>query len=101
VRWDATIQGATVTVRVEHDEEGAVSDIHATIGKPGNPLGVALECVWRSASLSLRRGVPLGHVLKGLTGHGAPGGETSDPLVPWAGSVCDYVAKSVQARASA
>lgn len=102
MRWTAEIQGQSVVVYAEIGEAGAVDHIHATIGKPGNPLGLVLECVWRAASLSLRHGVPLDQVLKGLRGHStAPGGETTDPLVPWCSGVVDYVARSVAARASA
>lgn len=100
MRWEAKIQGETVTVRVSRDASGAVDDIHAEVGSVGSPASMLLGCIWRSASIALKAGVPLEKVLKGLRGHkSAPSGETTDPLVPECSGLMDYVARAVEARA--
>lgn len=102
MRWSAEVQGQTVEVWLDLDAEGKAQAIRATVGKPGNALGLVLECVWRSASLCLAAGVPLSQVLKGLRGHkSSPSGPTTDPLAPECLSLVDYVARAVEARVQA
>jgi hypothetical protein len=97
--WTATIGGIPLTVRVTEDEHGQPVDVQASLGPLGNSLSMALGCVLMSVSISLRNGVPLALVMRGLVGQRCePCGETGDELVPECLSLQDYVGASTLAR---
>lgn len=80
-------------------EDGRPGELFVRVGKAGSVVSGAFDVIGALASLALQSGVPLETVLDKMRGtRFEPSGPTGDPELGIALSICDVVAKWMQAR---
>jgi ribonucleoside-diphosphate reductase alpha chain len=89
----ATIGGTNVYFRTGEFPDGTLGEIFITLDKHGGMLR-AYDAIAILLSWGLQHGAPLGAALRLLEGQKMePAGVTSNPEIPIAQSICDYLAR--------
>ncbi len=97
--WTARLRTMDVIVRVAEGEDGQPVSLSAAFGPPGNALAVAVDAMCAAATINLKHGLGVEHVVHAWLGQRfEPAGETGDELAPLCLSVSDYLARSILAR---
>lgn len=86
------IEGHKGYVTVGMYEDGTPGEIFITMAKEGSTLSGLLDAFAVSVSMELQHGLPLKSLLgKFCSARYEPSGRTSDPCIPFATSITDYI----------
>ena len=92
------IGGTNVYIRTGEYDNGELGEVFISLDKHGKALRV-YDCLAIMISLSLQWGVPLSDIVDKLKGQTMqPNGVTSNPEIPIAKSISDYLARWLELK---
>lgn len=97
--FEVNIGGSKEYIKLGFYPDGRVGEIWIDMAKEGSLTSGLLDALARSISVALQYGVPIQEFIEGFVGFTfPPNGYTTDPKIPFAKSVIDYLARLISIR---